>query len=150
MLVQALDRFKISYLHISTSLLDLSPLHVYHCTLLLIPLQTGAFHSILCDCHDSFQLVLRSSKQLHVVHVYRDRGGGGAGRAIALPLFCWDLFSRAPVDLEKVIVELLDFSLKGGRLEPVVFDESLRTMQFLWKSGMFACPNDYNPMCVQG
>ena len=80
----------------------------------------------------------------------RDRGGGGAGRAIALPLFCWDLFSRAPVDMEKVIVELLDFSLKGGRLEPVVFDESLRTMQFLWKSGMFACPNDYNPMCVQG
>ena len=50
MLVQARDRFKISYLHISTSLLDLSPLHVYHCTLLLIPLQTGAFHSILCDC----------------------------------------------------------------------------------------------------
>ena len=81
---------------------------------------------------------------------HRDRGGGGAGRAIALPLFCWDLFSRAPVDMEKVIVELLDFSLKGGRLEPVVFDESLRTMQFLWKSGMFACPNDYNPMCVQG
>ena len=82
--------------------------------------------------------------------VDRDRGGGGAGRAIALPLFCWDLFSRAPVDMENVIVELLDFSLKGGRLEPVVFDESLRTMQFLWKSGMFACPNDYNPMCVQG
>ena len=47
-------------------------------------------------------------------------------------------------------MELLDFSLKGGRLEPVVFDGSLRTMQFLWKSGMFACPNDYNPMCVQG
>ena len=67
-----------------------------------------------------------------------------------LPLFCWDIFSRAPVDMEKVLVELLDFSLKGGRLEPVVFDESLRTMQFLWKSGMFACPNDYNPMCVQG
>ena len=20
----------------------------------------------------------------------------------------------------------------------------------LWKSGMFACPNDYNPMCLQG
>ena len=80
--------------------------------------------------------------------LYRDRGGGGAGRAIALPLFCWDLFSRAPVDIEKVIVELLDFSLKGGRLEPVVFDKSLRTMQFLWKSGMFACPNDYNPMLV--
>ena len=36
MSVQALDRFKISYLHISTSLLDLSPLHVYHCTLSLI------------------------------------------------------------------------------------------------------------------
>ena len=76
--------------------------------------------------------------------------GPRRGGAIALPLFCWDLFSRAPVDLEKVIVELLDFSLKGGRLEPVVFDESLRTMQFLWKSGIFACPNDYNPMCVQG
>ena len=80
----------------------------------------------------------------------RDRGGGGAGRAIALPLFCWDLFSRASVNMEKVILELLDFSLKGGRLEPVVFDESLRTMQFFWKRGMFACPNDYNPMCVQG
>ena len=73
MLVQALDRFKISYLHISTSLLDLSPLHVYHCTLLLIPLQTGAFHSIPCDCHDSFQLVLTSSKQLHVVDVVEVR-----------------------------------------------------------------------------
>ena len=64
MLVQALDRFKIRYLHISTSLLDLSPIHVYHCTLLLIPLQTGAFHSILCDCRYSFQFVLRSSEQL--------------------------------------------------------------------------------------
>ena len=45
----------------------------------------------------------------------RDRGGGGAGRAVALPLFCWDIFSRAPVDMEKVLVEVLDFSLKGGR-----------------------------------
>ena len=32
----------------------------------------------------------------------RDRGGGGAGRAIALPLFCWDLFSRALADMEKI------------------------------------------------
>ena len=32
----------------------------------------------------------------------RDRGGGGAGRAIALPLFCRDLFSRALVDMEKI------------------------------------------------
>ena len=32
----------------------------------------------------------------------RDRGGGGAGTAIALPLFCWDLFSRALVDMEKI------------------------------------------------
>ena len=40
----------------------------------------------------------------------RDRGGGGAGRAIALPLFCRDLFSRAPIDMGKVLVELLDFS----------------------------------------
>ena len=32
--------------------------------------------------------------------------------------------------MEKIPVELLDFAL--------------------WKSGMFACPNDYNPMCVQG
>ena len=32
--------------------------------------------------------------------------------------------------MEKILVELLDFSL--------------------WKSGMFACPNDYNPVCVQG
>ena len=60
----------------------------------------------------------------------RDRGGGGAGRAIALPLFCWDLYDRTPVDMEKISVELFDFAL--------------------WKSGMFACPNDYNPMCVQG
>ena len=36
---------------------------------------------------------------------YRDRGRGGAGRAIALPLFCWDIFSRAPVDMEKVLVD---------------------------------------------
>ena len=32
----------------------------------------------------------------------RDRGGGGDGRAIALPLFCWDLFSRALADMEKI------------------------------------------------
>ena len=51
-----------------------------------------------------------------------DCGVGGAGTAIALRLFAGILFSRAPVDTEKVLVELLDFSLKGGRLEPVVFD----------------------------
>ena len=45
----------------------------------------------------------------------RDRRGGGAGRGIALPLFCWHIFSRAPVDMENVLVELLYFSLKGGR-----------------------------------
>ena len=44
--------------------------------------------------------------------------------------YCWDLFHRTPVDMEKISVELLDFAL--------------------WKSGMFACQNDYNPMCVQG
>ena len=32
--------------------------------------------------------------------------------------------------MKKISVELLDFALG--------------------KSGMFACPNDYNPMCVQG
>ena len=64
-----------------------------------------------------------------------DRGGEGAGRAIALPLFCWGLFSRVSVDMEKIPEKLLGFALKGGRLEPVVFDEFLRTMQFLWKSG---------------
>ena len=52
--------------------------------------------------------------------------------------------------MEKIPEKLLDFALKGGRLEQVVFDEFLKTMQFLWKSGMFVCPNDYNPMCVQG
>ena len=55
---------------------------------------------------------------------------GGAGRAIALPLYCWDLFSRAPVDMEKIPVELYDFAL--------------------CKSGMLPCPNYYNPICVQG
>ena len=40
----------------------------------------------------------------------RDRGGGGAGSAIALPLFCRDLFSRAPIDMGKVLVELFDVS----------------------------------------
>ena len=65
----------------------------------------------------------------------RDHGGGGAGRAIALPLFCWDLFSRVPVDMEKNSRKLLGFALKGGRLETVVFDKFLRTIQFLWKSG---------------
>ena len=138
---------------------------------------------------------------------HSDRGGEGAGRAVALPLFYWDLFSRGPVDMEKIPIKLLDFALKGGRLEQVVFDvacsagvfferaicsrkrhvetsrredkikdggynnitntnkvspnqntpalqaifdEFLKTMQFLWKSGMFACLNNYNPMCVQG
>ena len=52
--------------------------------------------------------------------------------------------------MENVLVELLDFSLKGGRWEPVFFVQFLRTMQFLWKSGMFACPNDYNPTYMQG
>ena len=47
-------------------------------------------------------------------------------------------------------MDILDFSLKDGRLELVVFDKYLRTMQFLGKSGMFACPNDDNPMCMQG
>ena len=32
--------------------------------------------------------------------------------------------------METISVEFLDFAL--------------------WKSGMFACQNDYNPMCVQG
>ena len=82
----------------------------------------------------------------------RDRGGGGGGasRAVALPHFSWGLFSRVPVDKEKIPIKLLDFAIKAGWLEPFVFDELLRTMQFLWKSEMFACPNDYNPMCVQG
>ena len=42
----------------------------------------------------------------------------------------WDLFHRIPVDMEKISVEFLDFAV--------------------WNSGMFACQNDYNPMCVQG
>ena len=46
--------------------------------------------------------------------------------------------------MEKIPVKLLDFALNGGRLERVVFDEFLRTLQFLWKSGMFGCLNDYN------
>ena len=46
---------------------------------------------------------------------HSDRGGGGAGRAIALPLFYWDLFSRGPVDMEKIPIKLLDFALKGGQ-----------------------------------
>ena len=36
-----------------------------------------------------------------VTVVGRDRRGGGAGRAIALPLYCWDLFSSASVNMEK-------------------------------------------------
>ena len=51
---------------------------------------------------------------------------------------------------KKIPVKLLDFGLKGGRFEPIVFDEFLRTIQFLWKSVMFACPKDYNLVCVQG
>ena len=47
-------------------------------------------------------------------------------------------------------MELLDFSLKDGRLEPVVFNEFLRTIQFLWRSGMFACPNDYKRARIIG
>ena len=44
----------------------------------------------------------------------------------------------------------MEFALKGGWLEPVVFDKFLRTMLLLWKSGMFSCPKDYNPIGVQG
>ena len=76
-------------------------------------------------------------------------GGGGGGKVGKYPppppppppppgpvglepyhFYCWDIFSTAPVDIEKIPLELLDFAL--------------------WKSGMFACPNGYNPMCVQG
>ena len=49
MLFQALDRFKISYPHISTSLLDLSPLHVYHCTLSLIMIMIMIMIIIIID-----------------------------------------------------------------------------------------------------
>ena len=39
-------------------------------------------------------------RPLFLIYCYRDCGGGGAGRAIArLPLFCWDLLFRAPVDI---------------------------------------------------
>ena len=42
-------------------------------------------------------------RPLFLTYCYRDCGGGGAGRAIArLPLFCWDLLFRAPVDMEKI------------------------------------------------
>ena len=71
-----------------------------------------------------------SSTAKNYALLFRDRGGGGAGRAIALPLYCWDLFSSAPVDTEKIRVELLDFAL--------------------WKSGVFPCPNYYNQICMQG
>ena len=47
-------------------------------------------------------------------------------------------------------MELLEFALQGGRLEPVFLDKLLRTLRFKWQSGMFAYPNDYSPMCVQG
>ena len=34
--------------------------------------------------------------------------------------------------MEKIPVKLMDFTIKnGGRLEPVIFDEFLRTMQLL-------------------
>ena len=32
----------------------------------------------------------------------RDRGGGGAGRAVALPRFCLGRFFRAPDDMDNV------------------------------------------------
>ena len=42
-------------------------------------------------------------RPLFLIYCYRDCGGGGAGMAIArLPLFCWDLLFRAPVDMEKI------------------------------------------------
>ena len=71
---------------------------------------------------------------------YRDRRGGGA---IALPPFCLFAFLLGFIIQGsswrgKHSRKLLDFALKGGRLEPVVFDKFLRTMQFLWKSEMFA------------
>ena len=50
-------------------------------------------------------------------------------------------------EITRGIIGLL-ISLKDGRLQPVVLDEFLRTMQFLWNSGMFACANNYNLMSV--
>ena len=38
-------------------------------------------------------------KELPLALEFRDRGEGGAGRAIALPLFCLDSFLRAPEDI---------------------------------------------------
>ena len=82
----------------------------------------------------------------------KDRGGGGAGRATALPLFCWDLFSRAIVDMEKITRGIIGlFPKRWTPVRASCFRRILENyMQILWKSGMFACPDDYNPMCVQG
>ena len=80
----------------------------------------------------------------------RDRGGGGAGRAIALPLFCWGLFSRVPVDMENNSRKIVGLCLKRWAVRDSCFRQILENHAVLMEEWMFACPNDYNPMCVQG
>ena len=60
------------------------------------------------------------------------------------------LLQQLKENLETEDEDTSSLGIIGLWLEPIVFDEFLRTIQFLWKSGMFACPNDCNPMYVQG
>ena len=73
--------------------------------------QTNSFQQYELSNLRQFRIRNRLSHFLSPpVSKYQGPRRGGAGRAIALPLFCRDLFSRAPIDMGKVLVELLDFS----------------------------------------
>ena len=61
----------------------------------------------------------------------RDRGGGGAGRAIALPLFCRDLFSRALVDMEKITRGIIALFPKRWRVRASCFRRILENYAVL-------------------
>ena len=62
----------------------------------------------------------------------RDRGGGEAGRAIALPLFCWDLFSRALADMEKITCGIIGLFPKRCMVRPCCFRRRGATLACNW------------------
>ena len=69
------------------------------CALAILCIYTG------WDC-----VIFSFLKSCWLANNRRDRGGEGAGFLLG-----YINFSSAPVDMEKVFVELLYFSLKGGR-----------------------------------
>lgn len=54
------------------------------------------------------------------------------------------------IKIPNIMAETIVTTIKDTLARLGLSLEFLRTMQFLWKSGMFVCLNDYSPICVQG